>query len=117
MKMKLEKGLEPGKYTGTLVRFEEIESKFGPALKFIYETDDDQEASELINMKYSTKSKLGKRVQELLGELPEDLDLSLLIGKRVELTLIEQDESDFCKVQKVKKEDGPVEVVEGDCPL
>ncbi len=101
MKMTLEKGLEPGRYHGTLVRFEEVESKFGRTLKFIYEADDGQEISELINVKYSPKSKLGKRVEELLGSLPEELDMEALMGKSVELTLVEQDESDFCKVQKV----------------
>ncbi len=100
--MKLEKGLQPGKYYAELVRVEEIESKFGPTFKFIYETDDGYEVSELVNAKYSPKSKLGKRTEELLGSLPEELTVEELLGKRAELTLVEQDESDFCKVQKVK---------------
>ena len=113
MKMKLEKGLTPGKYTATITRFEEIESKFGPALKLIYETADGQEASELVNCKYSPKTKLGKRVEEILGSTPEEIDLTMLLGKTVEITLVEKEDSDFCKISKVKL----LELDEADVPF
>ncbi len=103
MKMKLEKGIEPGTYEATLTRFEEMESKYGAAFKFIYVSDNDEEISELVNQKYSAKTKLGKRVSELLGELPEELDLSDLVGKRCRITLIEQPDSEFTKVSSVKR--------------
>ncbi len=103
MKLKLQKGLEPGIYEATLTRFEEVDSKYGEALKFIYLDDEDMEISELLNAKYSAKTKLGKRVSELLGELPEELDMSDLVGKRCRITLIEQPDSEFTKVSSVKR--------------
>ncbi len=103
MKMKLQKTLDAGIYEAQLSRIEEVDSKFGAALKFIYITDSDDEVSELVNPKYSAKSKLGKRAFELLGgELPEELELDDMIGKRARITLIDQDGSDFAKVQSVK---------------
>ena len=104
MKIQLEKNLTPGQYEAEVVRFEEMDSKYGTALKIIYETSDGQEINELMRMKYSSKTKLGKRVQEILGDMPEQLDLNELIGKRVIVTLIENEKNpDFPKVSSVQQ--------------
>ncbi len=104
MKLKLEKALEPGKYEAVVTRFEEVEGKFGTAAKFIYETDDGQEINELVKLKYTAKTKLGKRVQEILGNMPEHIELTDLIGKRVVITLVHNDDNpDFPKVSSVQK--------------
>jgi len=107
--LKLKKTLNPGKYNATIESIEEKETKFGPTFKFVYATDDGQEASELVNMSYTKKTKLGKRVWEILREMPEELNINRLIGARVLIELEEAPDSDFCKVISVKRQQETVQ--------
>ena len=101
MILRLKKMLEPGVYLGRFVRYEEVDTRFGEALKFVYELETGQEVTELVNQSYSARSKLGRRVKTLLGSMPEELRLADMIGKPVRLNLVEQDNSDYLKVDSV----------------
>ncbi len=103
--MKLEKGVEPGEHKAVLERIEEHEMKYGPSLKFIYRLANNQELNELVSKIYSPKSKLGARVQTLKGELPEEMDWNQLIGIPVVLIVEKREDSDFCKISAVKKQE------------
>lgn len=110
--IKLKKTLDPGTYHATIASIEETETKFGPAFKFIYITDDDQEASELVNKTYTKKTKFGKRVKEILRDMPDEVNLNRLVGAKVTIELEENDDSDFCKIVSVKRQPQPVQPVQ-----
>lgn len=100
----LREALQAGLYNATLENVEEVDTKFGAALKFIYRTDDGGEASELVNKSYSPKSKLGKRVLEMTGHLPPNIYPPNLVGSTVTITLVDgENEGDFCKIVAVKR--------------
>ncbi len=113
MIMKLQTGITPGTYQGRLIRIEEMESRFGPCLKFVYSTVSG-DCSELLNSRYTKKSKLGQRVYDLLQEMPSELDINALIGIPVILELVQKPDSEFCKVESVRYNDS---VTEGDIPF
>ncbi len=105
MKLKLEHNLAPGQYHAVLSKIEETELKYGPTLKFIYLTNEEREIIEYVSISYSTVSKLGRRVLALLNDLPDELDLSSLIGIPVIVSLIENAEKpEFTKVESVQRD-------------
>jgi len=110
--MKLKKTLDAGIYNATIANIEEMETKFGPAFKFIYITDDDQEASELVNKSYTKKTKFGKRVKEILRDLPDEINHNRLVGAKVIIELEESDETDFCKVVSVRRQPQNVQPIQ-----
>ena len=100
-KLKLKKGLQPGTYEAVVQSIQPYESKFGASFKAVYVTDDYQEISELWNASYTPKTKLGQRVKAILGDLPDELDFSDLLGQSVEVTLVQGRNKDFCDVDDV----------------
>ena len=104
--LKLKKSLEAGVYNAKIDRIEEMNTKYGDAFKIIYATEDGQEASELVNMSYTKKSKLGERAWGILKDIPMNLDITQFIGAKVVIELEDRPGSDFCKVVSVKRQAG-----------
>ena len=103
MKIALAKSIEPGTYKAKLTHYEETNSRFGPCLKFFYKLAGGGEVNELINLRYSSSSKLGQRVMQMTGSLPAEVDLDALIGKVVILELVRQeDKPEYCRIADVK---------------
>lgn len=102
----LKETMEPGIYNATIEKIEEVNTKFGDALRIIYATDDGLEASELVNRNYSKKSKLGERAWAILKDMPKKLDVNQFIGAKVVIELEDRPDSDFCKVVSVKRQAG-----------
>ena len=103
MKIALAKSIEPGTYKAKLTHYEETNSRFGPCLKFFYKLAGGGEMNELINLRYSSSSKLGQRVLQMTGSLPAEVDLDALIGKVVILELVQQeDKPEYCRIADVK---------------
>jgi hypothetical protein len=104
-KLKLQAGVEPGSYSGVVAGVEEQDGgKYGPAYRITYAIEGDREVSELVSAKYSPKSKMFARVTALLSsEAPDEIDPVDFIGKPVQITMVEKEDSEYSKVAAVRR--------------
>jgi len=104
-KLKLQAGIEPGSYSGFVSDVTEQDGgKYGPAYRIVYAIEGDREVSELVSAKYSPKSKMFARVTALLSsDAPDEIDPMDFIGKPVQVTLVEKEDSEFSKVAAVRR--------------
>ena len=71
----------PGRFEATVREIEDATGKYGPQLAWRFDLGDGLELRAWTSAKMSETSKLGLWVQALLGEVPDELDPTSLVGR------------------------------------
>ena len=94
--------MDPGIYAGTIRSITATEGKFGPQLEWdINIVGSDYSQRTWTGAVLSDKSKLGKYVRNILGEIPEELDTDDLVGMAVRVNVIIKVQDDGTEVNRI----------------
>lgn len=93
---------EPGSHVARVERAEKTETRVGEAVRFSYRTEDGPIITEFTNPIYTPKSKLGRRIKAILGEMPQEVYAEDLIGRKVRVTAEEREDSEYLRVVEVE---------------
>lgn len=100
-------------YRAEIVSIKQVTGRYGEQLEWVFEIPEQETSlTGWCSLTYSDRSKFGKWVKAMFGDLPPTIDTDDLIGETVHLRVSVQkraDESEYNKVEKiVGRADGPI---------
>jgi len=94
--------LDMGTYPVTVKEVRKAEGDYGEQVVFTFRVDDSEaELCAWASATYSTKSKLGRWVVAILGDMPDQLDSEELVGKPCRITVLVKTKDDGTQFNKV----------------
>ena len=93
--------LDTGVYNAVVESIEETTGQFGPQLKIRFDLGDNNYLSAWASQSLSDKSKLGKWTRAILGNIPDTLDTSALIGKPCRLSVVTKTRDDGTEFNRI----------------
>ena len=102
MQKKIFELLDMGTYPVTIKDVRKTEGDYGEQVLFTFRVDDSEaELCAWASATYSTKSKLGRWVTAILGNMPDELDSEELVGKPCRITVLVKAKDDGTQFNKV----------------
>ena len=94
--------LDMGTYPVTVKEVRKAEGDYGEQVVFTFRVDDSEaELCAWASATYSTKSKLGRWVVAILGDMPDQLDSEELVGKPCRITVLVKTKDDGTQFNEV----------------
>jgi len=104
MQKKVYEVLDMGTYAVSVKEVRKAEGDYGEQVVFVFRVEDSESEAELMawaSATYSNKSKPGRWVTAILGNMPDELDSEELIGKPCRITVLVKTKDDGSRYNRI----------------